>query len=233
MCQPTWYGIILALAILGTLTGDGQADEAVNIIAKDSGENTGTMHYSKSVEFRMGDGFPAVIKSNVESGGDVIAPCGQFLTKRMGKQLVAAFGWSSWGGGTENYHVILLRHTSKGTQITDQLLMTVRRGAGGFIWSDKNRLSVLKPAEFGHVADSDPFLVSSFGKVTYGQIRHLNFVPVSNTGTWIHFDSGIYSMTATPLSDGSPPFYRTLGTMVTIEIVNGRFDLKSAIPGGK
>jgi len=186
------------------------ADEAVKVLIKPSADgDTGTMHYAEAVELRMGDGIPALIKTDVKR--DQLAPEEILLTKKIGPNLAMVFGFSSWGGGNQTLHAIIVKYSDHKTEITDHLKMTVRRGDGGFLWSSEGELFLVKPTERN--GDGDVFLESSRTTVKYAGIKAVKFSKAPKNATFLGGPSWMPKHDVSSKPD------------VLIPISKGRFDL--------
>jgi hypothetical protein len=177
------------------------------ISIKPASDDTGTMHYAEVQELRQGEGLPAVIKTDVERG--ILAPEKVLLSKKISTTESIIFGFSSLGGGNETLHAILIKYDKQRTQISDHLQMHVRRGAGGFLWSNEGELFLVTPSE--RLDDEDVFLESSRIVLKYGPFKSFKLGDEPKNAIFI----------GSPMSPREPIHQ----SAALIPIANGCFDL--------
>src|SRR5258708_36746832 len=96
------------------------------------------------MRLQLGDSRPVLLRTELERG--VLSASNVLLTKKVGKKEIMVFAYSSSGGGSETLHAILLSRAGKASVVTDHLEMNVRRGTGGFLWTEGGGLYVVQPA---------------------------------------------------------------------------------------
>ena len=120
-----------------------------------SGDETGTCHFDDRVEIRAGQREPLVFITDMEKGE--LAPIiGRQLS--IGPDHGLLLGWSSWGGGMETFHALLVFKSETRVVLKDRMTVTASRSDSGLIvlpdpMIGGYRIGVLKPSEPVHEAD--------------------------------------------------------------------------------
>ncbi len=125
----TFLALAVALPLLGCVRS--RPGSEVTLAVTQPKSDTGTMHYAERVEIRAGRGQAIVLKTDVEKG--VLAP---LIEKQVGAgpKHTLLLGWTSWGGGMQTIHALLVERTDAGVVLHDQLAVTTgRRSAGVFV----------------------------------------------------------------------------------------------------
>ncbi len=92
--------------------------------------DTGNTHYAESVEIACGGKQPLVLKTDMEAG--VLAPLmGREESAGSGSALL--LGWSSWGGGMQTVHALLVRAGAERVALADRLDFTTDRSSAGIL----------------------------------------------------------------------------------------------------
>lgn len=164
------------LALLLCLPLHSRAEDAPKVDIKliPSEADTGTMHYSNSVEVKLGPGRPAILGSSVEKG--YLAPSYFFKTEITAPDSAILFGYSSWGSGTETIHVILVKRYDTNTVVTDHLRLTTRRGECGVFYTKEGWLFVAVPSE--KLENEEKFLQTRSAVIRYDKLKTLKTFPV-------------------------------------------------------
>jgi hypothetical protein len=139
--------------------------------------STGTMHFVDELRLSAGHSAPLILKSD-PSGTLIPIPGPQY---QIDDSHVVLLGWSSYGGGMQTIHALLVQVENNRVTLQRELTLTTARTASVLIVrrDDPNeiRLGVGEPA--GRLPDEDDWLLvfgpDSDQRLNIAQIRKLAF----------------------------------------------------------
>jgi len=138
-------------------------------------EDTGTMHYWEKLTLSLPGVKPIVLTTDV--GGGALAPIVQQQFRlKDGRYLV--LGWSSWGGGMQTGHALLIERTPDALKLVDELRVTQSRAEAGLIFRldpDRPAVGFFEPKapvhagyDWGLVCSGKTLDVDAMQKLPYG-----------------------------------------------------------------
>jgi hypothetical protein len=179
--------LAVGMLIMAHATAMAGPAPVLKVDAVSSAGDTGTYHYVDELRLSVGGSAPLMLRSDVKNDRLVPIPGPQYP---IGDEHVLLLGWSSYGGGMETIHALLLHVEDHRVILHRELLLTtartdsvllIRRDApdtvllgipewsGGRLHEEDEWALVLGPAKAEHL--------------DAGQVRSLPFVAVTRRTT--------------------------------------------------
>ena len=107
------------------------ADDApLKVEAISPGDRTGTMHFSEELRLTVGDSAGLTLRTSVATGKLIPIPGPQY---RVDASHVLLLGWSSYGGGMQTVHAMLVEVENGSVKLHRELALTAERGFASLI----------------------------------------------------------------------------------------------------
>jgi hypothetical protein len=142
--------------------------------------SSGTMHFVDELRLSVGSSAPLILKSEPASGKLIPVPGPQYP---IDDSHVLLLGWSSYGGGIQTIHALLVQVDNGNVTLQRELMLTAARTASTLIvrrdGPNEIRLGVAEPAA-RMLSERDWLLVfgpDSDQRLDLAQIRKLAFGP--------------------------------------------------------
>jgi hypothetical protein len=149
--------LVLAAVLLAGCSSAPQASGPSDNLTFDvkMDKDGGTMHYASVLTIRLRGAKPLVMKSDVNTGGGVMAPLPNWW-HRLDNSTFLVLGWSSWGGGMQTNHALLIAKVRDSLKLVDELEVETDRGSAGLLIcvdKDDPRIGIPEPPIHEHPGD--------------------------------------------------------------------------------
>jgi hypothetical protein len=180
MKSALWFARALCLAAsLVVSPHAGVADTVLKVeAAAPAPGSSGTMHFVDELRLSAGSSAPLVLKSEPAGGKLIPVPGPQY---RIDDSHILLLGWSSYGGGMQTIHALLVQVDNGNVTLQHELMLTAARTASALIvrrdGPNDIRLGVGEPAT-RMPSETDWLLVfgpDSDQRLDMAQIRKLAF----------------------------------------------------------
>jgi len=133
MKSSVWFVGAFCLAAGLTVSPDGKAQTRAAPVLKVESvwpKGTGTMHYADELRLSVGASAPLLLKTDSGGGKLIPVPGPQYA---VDDTHVLLLGWSSFGGGMQTLHALLLHVENDTITLQCELTLTMARDASAFI----------------------------------------------------------------------------------------------------